>query len=66
VDHNANTTPTSANNPTTTITTATNNNNNEGEEDDGDDILHNLLGINNETINKIIEDKGSAASLLGV
>nr|KAG5707223.1 hypothetical protein BaRGS_017907 [Batillaria attramentaria] len=37
-----------------------------GEEDDGEDILHNLLGVESATIDQIFDAKDSAASLLGV
>ena len=49
------------------LPTVQNSNDREGnEDDDGDDILHNLLGVESATIDQIIDAKGSAASLLGV
>lgn len=53
-------------NATTTINNNTINSINDEGDNNRDDILHNLLGVESETIDQIFEAKVSAASLLGV
>ncbi|KAL8613847.1 hypothetical protein ACOMHN_032837 [Nucella lapillus] len=54
------------NNSLLSLQNADDNKDNDNEDDMGEDMLHNLLGVESETIDQIIDKKDSAATLLGV